>query len=540
MNPFIVSSIVTSIVSLVMSFVVFANNRNDRVNQIWALTTFLLGMWSMGLAGVVSSKSQDVAMLWQYLLDASAIIIPITFFIFTAHLLNLQEVYKKTVNLSWVAGILLLILSFTKFFKLGVAPKFSFDYWIVPGPLYSIFPLVFCLFVSFSVYLLLKERTRTKNTVLKRQINYVLGAQIFGFGGGITNFFPQLWDIYPVGNYFVLFYVFFISYSIFKHHLFDIKVIATELFSYAIWVFLLARVLLASTPNERFTNVVLLVIVVIFTVLLIKSVRKEVEQREQLEILTKKLAKANEQLKVLDKARAEFISIASHQLRTPPATIKWYVAAILGGDFGPIPDSVKDQLRKTERVNNGLIRLIDDLLNVSRVERGKLEFMFEKTDIQKLVELAYEQLIPQAAEKKLQLIYNKPTTTIPEITADKEKLRQVVNNLIDNAIKYTKQGSVEVSLSRSNGNVVIKVKDSGKGVSKDETSSIFDKFGRGKDAGKHASGLGLGLYLAKVVVEQHKGKIWVESKGVGKGSTFVVSLPLKTDLQKTEFDFAKH
>ncbi|HYE22377.1 MAG TPA: histidine kinase N-terminal 7TM domain-containing protein, partial [Verrucomicrobiae bacterium] len=205
MNPFIVSSIVTSIVSLVMSFVVFANNRNDRVNQIWALTTFLLGMWSMGLAGVVSSKSQDVAMLWQYLLDASAIIIPITFFIFTAHLLNLQEVYKKTVNLSWVAGILLLILSFTKFFKLGVAPKFSFDYWIVPGPLYSIFPLVFCLFVSFSVYLLLKERTRTKNTVLKRQINYVLGAQIFGFGGGITNFFPQLWDIYPVGNYFVLF-----------------------------------------------------------------------------------------------------------------------------------------------------------------------------------------------------------------------------------------------------------------------------------------------------------------------------------------------
>lgn len=257
-------------------------------------------------------------------------------------------------------------------------------------------------------------------------------------------------------------------------------------------------------------------------------------------LLYEKLEATNKQLVVLDKARAEFISIASHQLRTPPATIKWYLAAVLAGDFGKISPKVKSALGKSQLTNNNLISLIDDMLNVSRIERGKMEFLFERADAKKLTDETIVQLTPAALMKNLKLVYKKPKTKLPQILADKEKLQQVINNLVDNAIKYTKTGKITVELSKSSNELIWKVKDTGKGLTPDEKKSIFEKYGRGKNSQKQASGLGLGLYVAKVVVEHHKGKIWAESAGADKGTTFIVSLPLKTDLKAETFDLTKN
>lgn len=279
-------------------------------------------------------------------------------------------------------------------------------------------------------------------------------------------------------------------------------------------------------------------VVLVFTMIilvigrfLVKSSLREASQRQQLELLTKKLETLHEQFKALNQARAEFISIASHQLRTPPATIKWYLAGILGGDFGAVSEKVKKALHKTQTTNNSMISLIDDLLNASRIERGKMEFLFEPVNIEKLVSITVEQLMPQAEDKKLKLLYAKPKKNIPVLTADKEKIRQVINNLLDNAIKYTKQGSVTARLEVKGKEVWFKVIDTGKGIDPLHTQNIFDKYSRGQDAATHATGLGLGLYVAKVIMEQHKGKIWAESPGEGQGSTFIFSLPIKSDLK---------
>jgi signal transduction histidine kinase len=257
-------------------------------------------------------------------------------------------------------------------------------------------------------------------------------------------------------------------------------------------------------------------------------------------ILYEQLKINNEQLKIMDLARAEFISIASHQLRTPPATIKWYLAAVLAGDYGRFNPKIRTALEKSQLTNNTLISLIDDMLNASRIERGKMEFLFEYTDVEKLTEETVMELTPQAIMHKLKLEYKKPKIKLPQILADKEKLQQVVNNLIDNAIKYTKTGTVSVELSKTASDLVIKVKDTGKGLAPGEHDAIFQKYGRGKDSQKHASGLGLGLYVAKVVVEHHKGKIRAESPGLNKGTTFIVTLPLKTDLKAETFDLTKN
>lgn len=250
-------------------------------------------------------------------------------------------------------------------------------------------------------------------------------------------------------------------------------------------------------------------------------------------LLYEQLNFANKQLQALDKARAEFISIASHQLRTPPSTIKWYVAAVLSGDFGALSTEVTAALQRVETTNNAQIALIDDLLNASRIERGKLEFFFEMGSVEELTKAAYEQLVPQAQMHKLQLNYEPPPQPLPQVMLDKEKVRQVVNNFIDNAIKYTKQGSVTVHYELTPTEVVVKVTDTGRGVAPDLADTLFEKYKRGRDSASAASGLGLGLYVAKVIIGQNKGKIWVESPGEGKGSTFAFSLPIHNTIQPT-------
>jgi signal transduction histidine kinase len=257
-------------------------------------------------------------------------------------------------------------------------------------------------------------------------------------------------------------------------------------------------------------------------------------------LLYEQLKVANEELKVLDQARAEFISIASHQLRTPPATVKWYLSAALAGDYGKMNPEVAPVIEKAAQTNNHLISLIEDMLNVSRIERGKMEFLFELTDTEELAKFAYEQLIPQASNKKLKLTYTPPEYPLPKIMADKEKLRQVMNNLIDNAIKYTKQGQVGVTIFQFDDEICFAVKDNGKGIGQEDRKNIFQKYSRGKESIKQSAGLGLGLYVAKIIVEQHKGKIWAESDGEGKGSTFLFSIPIHNNLKQTTLiDFAK-
>lgn len=258
-------------------------------------------------------------------------------------------------------------------------------------------------------------------------------------------------------------------------------------------------------------------------------------------IVSEKLKAANEQLKILDAARAEFITMASHQLRTPPSSIKWFLSGMLANEFGQVDGDLREAMRKLEATNNSQISLIDALLNASRIERGKLEFVFEEAGLDELAAFTVDQLEPLAEQKKLRLTYRKPKTAVPKLVMDKEKLRQVISNMIDNAIKYSKRGEITVTLEKTKTDAVLQVKDTGKGMSKPELGAAFQKYGRGADSKKYAAGLGLGMYLARVIVEQHGGTVWAESAGPGKGSTFAFSLPLKSKLKPTSlvFDLTK-
>ncbi|KKT26211.1 MAG: hypothetical protein UW11_C0019G0022 [Parcubacteria group bacterium GW2011_GWA2_43_9b] len=250
-----------------------------------------------------------------------------------------------------------------------------------------------------------------------------------------------------------------------------------------------------------------------------QTLQAEVERQ------TAELKFANEELQRLDQAKSDFISIASHQLRTPLTAIKGFASMVLEGDYGKVTKAVGDKIEKIFASSERLIRLVNDLLDLSHMEGGKMEFNFARVDFDAMVKSVVEELKPNAMKKKLKFGWQTPDSEF-WVWADEQKLRQVAMNLIDNAIKYTQQGSVEVYLEHKDGQAVMAVKDTGMGMHLGESEHLFEKFVRGSEASRyHTEGAGVGLYVAKKIIEEHKGEVWAESPGDGLGSTFFVRLP---------------
>lgn len=231
--------------------------------------------------------------------------------------------------------------------------------------------------------------------------------------------------------------------------------------------------------------------------------------------------------KLVEKLKTEFVSISAHQLRTPMSAIKWSLQMVLSGDAGPLTEDQKDLLMKAYESNERTVRLINDLLNVTRIEEGRYIYKLESLDIVSILkELAkfYEEL---AAQKNINFKAILPEKTL-KIMADEEKIKLAITNLIDNAINYTLPGgTVTIALKEGEKDLIFSVQDTGIGIPEKERPRIFTKFFRGAEAIKvQTSGSGLGLFITKNIIEAHGGKIWFESKEK-KGTTFYFTIPIQ-------------
>lgn len=241
---------------------------------------------------------------------------------------------------------------------------------------------------------------------------------------------------------------------------------------------------------------------------------------------TEKLVAANKELQRLDDAKSEFLSIASHQLRTPTTIIRGYISMMQEGSFGPVPPIIQDNLKKVNSATDRLLSLIESLLDISRMEAGRLEFDMQATDLAAIAKGLIDDFKKKAEDKKLKLDFYFPKD-LPKVSADPNKVKEVASNLIDNSIKYTPKGEVSVGLHQEGASVVFSVQDTGLGVEPEDLPRLFNKFVRGKDMVRvHTEGTGLGLYFARVVIENMGGRIWAESPGKNQGSKFCFSLPL--------------
>lgn len=725
MNFFSTSCLVVAFLSLALGILVYTRNKKGFINKTWLGVTTSTFLWSVGFFMVVISGNSESAIIGQYVLDSGAIFIPAFWLHFVFILLQDKDGQKKCnvpCLVSYVIAAVLFVISFSPIFKTGMGPMLGFDFWVIPGKIYFLFPLFFIIVVLYSIYLLTIGYKKFSG-FRKSQIKYVIIAAFVGFGGGATNFLPQLIDVYPFGQYFMAFYIVFITYAITRYRLMDIKhlvkrssIFAALVLVIAVLFIILSRgiatalevafkveypllntivvaVIIASIfrPLERwlgkltdrflFTKtydpsklisrvshaisstielnkllpgidtelgsafhynksaIILLDqkgtlninhqvgfdadILTAFTTgkekalpvyfsdnkeikvidelkaryeageyqpkdksllfglydldialiapLMVKSKiigvivlgnklsgdpysdedlrvldiiagqaaiaienSKLYEEQKNFNVYLKKEVKrataeleaANKELKRLDDAKSEFISIASHQLRTPLTIVRGYISMILEGSFGKVPEKLKENLVKVMTASERLISLVESLLNISRIESGRLEFNIEPVDLVKISSDLVEEFQQKAGDKKIKLAFY-PEKNIPLVGADKNKIKEVISNFVDNAVKYTPRGEVIVGVHQEGSSVVFTCQDTGIGIKPEDLPRLFNKFVRGEGMMQvYTEGTGLGLYVARMMIENMGGRIWAESDGKGKGSKFSFSLPL--------------
>ncbi|OIP78221.1 MAG: hypothetical protein AUK16_00645 [Parcubacteria group bacterium CG2_30_44_11] len=242
------------------------------------------------------------------------------------------------------------------------------------------------------------------------------------------------------------------------------------------------------------------------------------------------LSRANEKLKQLDDMKSDFVSLVTHQLRTPLSGIRWSLSMLINNEMGELNPDQKLYLMKTYESNNRMISLINDMLNADRVDSGTLKFKFTLTDLVDLIDNVLVELWPHATKKDIKLKFF-PREEVPKVLIDPENMRVVLQNLIDNAIKYSKNGTeVRIGIKQIENNVEIAVENYGIGIPADQQSKIFTRFFRAPNAvHTETDGSGLGLYIVASIVKKHHGTIHFSSTE-NEFTTFYVTLPLNKSL----------
>jgi PAS domain S-box-containing protein len=230
--------------------------------------------------------------------------------------------------------------------------------------------------------------------------------------------------------------------------------------------------------------------------------------------------------KMIERMKTEFVSISAHQLRTPLSAIKWTLKMFLDGDLGELTKEQREFLEKTYKSNERMINLINDLLNVARIEEGRYLYRPVLADIVPICQSVIDSCKEEIEKKKLKFRFEKPKG-LPKVRVDVEKISLAIQNLLENAIRYNREGGgIEITLEEKEGKIKFSIKDTGIGIPKDQQHRVFTKFFRAPNAMRmETEGSGLGLFITKNIIEAHGGEIWFESEE-GKGTTFYFTLPV--------------
>lgn len=400
-----------------------------------------------------------------------------------------------------------------------------------PGPGIILFALTAISLVIGGVVTIVRK-LRTAQGLEKSQLKYVTAGVILMFvlivvfNFLLTALFGNT-SIAKLGPLFTLPFFILTSYAIIRHQMLNIKVVGTEFFTFILTVITFLEIILSQTTGEIIFRTSIFISLLVFSIFLIQSIIREVKQREKLEQLTSSLEDANKRLLELDKLKDEFVSVASHELRTPMTAIKSYLWMALNKSPVPLDFTLKKYLDIAYSSTERLLKLVADMLTVSRIEGKRLEIKKEQINLYDLAKQIYEELKITADEHKINFLLEKPEFSLL-VFADKDRIREVIQNLVGNSLKFTPAGGKIAINFRENANFVeTSVTDTGPGIAPEEQAKLFRKFERvGSNSQRtQVAGTGLGLYIVKQIVSLHGGTIWVNSE-VGKGSTFTFSLPL--------------
>jgi len=520
--------------NLMFSLLVLSRNTKNTTNVAFFIATLGVNFWNISMLAFRGSQDQEIAAYIARFLYFFASTIPFLFLYFIHIYPNSNYVLKTWQK--YILPIPFLIIALLTFIPDFLIRGVILNETTEPVILFNLLPhIVYVVYIvamfSWSFMALINKYIKTFGTGRKQLIFIWIGTFITASIGMVTNLIMPLFGNFTLnwfGQIGTVFMVASITYAILKHHLFNIKAILAEILAIAIIVVLLVELSFAGSVAEVGFKALVLMAISIFSYILVRGIAKEIEIKEKVSGLVHDIATANQRLRQLEKQKSEFVSIASHQLRTPLTAIKGYTSMLLEGSFGKIPKETNEAIQTIFNSSQRLVALVEDLLTVSRIEQGRIRYEFSNFDIREIVDKVIKDKALSIDEKGLKLFFRAEDGNIPYmVRGDVTKLKQVINNILDNAVKYTVKGIIRVSISKDDamGKIRISVSDTGVGMDAKTIEQVFKMFNKQHSASKASLPVsGIGLYVARQIIKAHRGRIWAESPGVGQGTTFFIEI----------------
>ena len=532
------SHIPTAAIALFFGFFVYFQAKQSRDSVLLLISTALFSVWSAtDLVIWLSPNSSFVFFSWS-IINLLEILTSLSIFYFAYHLFQ-----KKFPPFTFNFLVSLLVISYSLLIPTALNLR-DFNYSIceaTQGPLINLFYFieVFTLF-SLTVFLITRIIRKSEEVTRLHIIIFSLGAFLFAFSFSGTNLIgsllaqiypdnPDNWKVIQYGLLTMPIFMAFLVYNTIKYKTFNIKLAAPIALVFGLWGLVFSLLFVHTIQTIQIIVGATLVFVVGFGLALIKSIRLEIKQREELELLTQALEKANVRLKELDKQKSEFVSIASHQLRSPLTAMRGYASMLVEGSFGKIPEKALEAAKRIDDSAKLMAMSVEDYLNVSRIESGNMKYNLSDFNVKEMTEKICDDLRPEALKSNLILLFRTDLKSRAIVNADVGKTNQIIHNLINNSIKYTPKGTINVFMrdDLKKKRIYVDITDTGIGMSQATIHTLFQKFSRADNANSvNVSGTGLGLYVAFKMAEQMGGTITCASEGDGKGSTFTFELPL--------------
>lgn len=523
--------VVTILFNLFLSFVVLFNDRTSATNIIYFCLSFCLSGW------LIATFLPNIAALQDYILYIHRMGIVFAAPLSASFFLLAHTLPSRGILLSKINFIGVLILTFVMM-VLNASP-FAFTSLEggtinpITGPGIIPFSIISTIFSLLAIFLLVRKSLKSKGTERKQLLIVLFGVFLMLLLITVTVLIPVVLynslTFVPLTPLYSLIFLSMTAYAITRYHLFDIKLLIAQSLTTIISIVLFAKIFISNTFEAKVIDSIIFIVFSGFGLLLIQNVKKEIRQREQIEKLATDLKKANDRLKVLDRMKTEFVSIASHQLRSPLTSIRGYASMLLEGSYGKLSKKATTAVERIADSSRYMALSVEDYLNVSRIEAGNMKYEIAEFNLRDLTERIVDEMRSAALKKGLLLVFRSDCDGSCSVKGDVGKIRQSIMNLIDNAMKYTEKGSITVIAHDDvkKKKMLVSVVDTGVGMSKETIEEVFHKFIRAKNANEiNVTGTGLGLFVAKKMIEEMGGRIWAESKGVNKGSTFHIELKL--------------
>lgn len=524
----------SGISALWLGFFVLLKNIGARVNRALFRAIVFISIWLFATSFMFMAGEGEWGIFWDRIVYVGVVFIPISVYHFGL-------AFTKTKNdliliIGYLLSFVFLILSQTDLFVADIY-KYSWGIHTKAQLFHHIFLVYFAIYIFLFFFNVWQFRRNTSG-LEKKQSNYILFA-FFVLNLSSLAFLPAYGIDFPPFSYlFAVICVLILSLAVTKYHLFETKVILTETLVSIMGIVLFVLPFLMPTTGLKILTSFVFVLFCFFGYYLIKTTHRESRRREDAEtiasrerILRREAEILAADLKRLDTAKTQFLLSTQHHLRSPLSVIQGYLSMIGEGSYGKIPKKAKEKIDASLEANQKLIHLINELLDVAHFQMNKGAAAKEPVDAAALVSGAVEDLKTVAEAKKLYLNFKKPPVPIPPIPLDARGIREAIYNIVDNAIKYTQTGGVDVSMSIVGDNLRVCIKDTGIGLNEKDRQGLFGRiFERGEKAKSvNVDGKGIGLYLSAQIIANNGGTIRVESEGWGKGSEFIIDLPMKDD-----------